>query len=102
MLPHSGAGLGITYSLPRNFTLNANYSWATFEEDEKLTSALVLTRLRINSVLVLGNRKVIENLGFNINFRWQEGFLWQSSYGVWNVPEFGVLDAQISYKTIRI
>ena len=46
----------------------------------------------------MGNRKVTNNLGFNINFRWQEGFLWQSSYGVWNVPEFGVLDAQVSYK----
>ena len=43
-------------------------------------------------------RKVIKNLGFNLNFRYQDGFLWESSYGKWNVPKFGVFDAQVSYK----
>jgi iron complex outermembrane receptor protein len=93
-----GAGLGITYSLPRNFTLNANYSWATFEEDENADFRAGFNTPENKFSVGIGNRKVIENLGFNINFRWQEGFLWQSSYGVWNVPEFGVLDAQINYK----
>jgi iron complex outermembrane receptor protein len=93
-----GAGLGITYSLPRNFTLNANYSWATFEEDENADFRAGFNTPENKFSVGIGNRKVIENLGFNINFRWQEGYLWQSSYGIWNVPEFGVLDAQINYK----
>jgi outer membrane cobalamin receptor len=33
-----------------------------------------------------------------VNYRWQDSFLWQSDFGDWTVPEFGVVDAQVSYK----
>jgi iron complex outermembrane receptor protein len=94
----SGVGLGLTYSLPRNFTLNGSYSYATFDANETADFRAGFNTPENKFNIGLGNRKVTNNLGFNINFRWQEGFLWQSSYGVWNVPEFGVLDAQVSYK----
>ncbi|WP_420387033.1 TonB-dependent receptor [Roseivirga sp.] len=45
-----------------------------------------------------GNRKVTEKLGFQVNYRWQQAFLWESSFGVGVIPEFGTLDAQVSYK----
>jgi iron complex outermembrane recepter protein len=48
--------------------------------------------------LGIGNRKVVKNLGFNLNYRWQEEFLWQSDFGSWIVPEFGVFDAAVNYK----
>ena len=95
-----GVGIGITYNLPRNFTLNGSYTYATFDDNSEENSAF---RAGFNTpenkfTVGLGNRKVTDNFGFNINFRWQEEFLWQSDFGSWNVPEFGVLDAQISYK----
>lgn len=93
-----GAGLGFTYSLPRNFSINGSYSYATFEATETADFRAGFNTPENKFNIGLSNRKVINNLGFNINFRWQEGFLWQSSYGTWNVPEFGVLDAQINYK----
>jgi len=94
----TGVGLGITYSLPRNFSLNGNYSYATFDANETEDFRAGFNTPENKISVGISNRKVIENLGFNINFRWQEGFLWQSSYGEWNVPEYGVLDAQINYK----
>jgi iron complex outermembrane receptor protein len=94
----SGVGLGLTYSLPKNFSLNANYSYATFEANETEDFRAGFNTPENKISVGLSNRKVTENLGFNINFRWQQGYLWQSSYGEWNVPEFGVLDAQVSYK----
>ncbi|MEQ1585303.1 MAG: TonB-dependent receptor, partial [Cyclobacteriaceae bacterium] len=93
-----GAGLGFTYSLPRNFSINGSYSYATFDATETPDFRAGFNTPENKFNIGLSNRKVVNNLGFNINFRWQEGFLWQSSYGVWNVPEFGVLDAQINYK----
>ncbi|OEK05627.1 TonB-dependent receptor [Roseivirga misakiensis] len=45
-----------------------------------------------------GNRKVTDRIGFNINYRWQQAFLWESSFGVGVIPEFGTLNAQVSYK----
>lgn len=95
-----GIGIGITYNLPRNFTLNGSYTYATFDDNSEENSAF---RAGFNTpenkfTVGIGNRKLTDNFGFNINFRWQEEFLWQSDFGSWNVPEFGVLDAQISYK----
>ena len=93
-----GVGLGLTYSLPRNFILTGSYSYAAFDANETVDFRAGFNTPENKFNIGIGNRKVIKNLGFNINFRWQEGFLWQSTYGVWNVPEFGVLDAQVNYK----
>lgn len=97
-----GAGIGFTYSLPRNFTLTGNYSYATFEanEDEDFRAGFNTPENKFS--VGLGNRKLFNNFGFNVNFRYQEGYLWQSTYGIWNVPEFGVVDAQINYKLMPI
>ncbi|MFH5831605.1 TonB-dependent receptor [Halalkalibaculum sp. DA384] len=44
------------------------------------------------------NRRLTDRLGFNIVYRWQDAFLWESSFGQGVVPAFGTLDAQVSYK----
>lgn len=93
-----GAGLGLTYSLPRNFSINGNYSYATFDANETADFRAGFNTPENKFNIGISNRKLFDNFGFNLNFRWQQGYLWQSSYGVWNVPEFGVLDAQINYK----
>jgi iron complex outermembrane recepter protein len=93
-----GAGLGITYSLPRNFSINGSYSYATFDATESADFRAGFNTPENKISVGISNRKLFDNFGFNLNFRWQEGYLWESSYGVWNVPEFGVLDAQINYK----
>lgn len=95
-----GVGLGLTYNLPSNFTLNGSYTYATFDDKSDGSTAF---RAGFNTPenkfsVGIGNRKVTDNLGFNLNFRWQEEFLWQSDFGEWNVPEYGLLDAQVSYK----
>lgn len=48
--------------------------------------------------LQFGNRKVTDKFGFQVNYRWQQAFLWESSFGVGVIPDFGTLDAQVSYK----
>lgn len=93
-----GAGLGVTYSLPRNFSVNGNYSYATFDANESADFRAGFNTPENKISVGLSNRKLFDNFGFSVNFRWQQGYLWESSFGVWNVPEFGVLDAQINYK----
>lgn len=97
-----GVGLGMTYSLPRNFTVNGNWSWAYFEANETADFRAGFNTPRNKVSVGLGNRKIVKNLGFNVNYRWQHEFLWQSSYGEWLVPEFGVVDAQINYRVPSI
>ncbi|MEM7107030.1 MAG: TonB-dependent receptor [Bacteroidota bacterium] len=95
-----GFGLGFTYNLPSNFVLSGNYSYATFEtdasEDSDFQAGFNTPENRFN--IALSNRKLLKNLGFNIAFRYQEDFLWENSFGVLEIPAYGTLDAQITYK----
>lgn len=99
-----GVGLGISYNLPKYYALTGSYTYATFDDNTNGSSEF---RAGFNTPenkfsVGFGNRRVTKNFGFNINFRWQEKFLWQSDFGSWNVPEFGLLDAQLSYKVPSI
>lgn len=99
-----GFGLGITYNLPRNFEFNGNYNYADLNADESADFRAGFNTPQNRFSVGIANRKLLKSktLGFNVNFRWQESFLWQSSYGTWNVPEYGVIDAQVNYKIPKL
>jgi len=46
----------------------------------------------------VGNREIAKNLGFNVQYRWQDAFLWNSTFARGIVPAFGTADAQVSLK----
>lgn len=46
----------------------------------------------------VGNRNMLKNFGFHVNYRWQNEFLWESNFGVAQMPAYGTLDANISLK----
>ena len=45
----------------------------------------------------LGNRRITRRFGFNLNYRWQESFIWESTFGVGEIPAFATMDAQVSF-----
>lgn len=92
-----GGGLGFTYRLPRSFELTGNYNYANYTAQEDKDFRAGFNTPKNRGSIGIGNRKIFENFGANVSFRYQTGFLWESSYGTWQVPEFGVLDAQVSY-----
>ncbi|MCK5704639.1 MAG: TonB-dependent receptor, partial [Cyclobacteriaceae bacterium] len=49
-----------------------------------------------------GNRHILKNLGFHFNYRWQNEFLWESNFGVAQMPAFGTLDANVAIKIPKI
>jgi outer membrane receptor protein involved in Fe transport len=93
-----GIGLGLSYSLPHNFIFNGNYNFADYEATESVEFRAGFNTPENKFSIGLSNRKLTKNLGFNINYRYQDAFQWISSYGIWNVPAFGLVDAQINYK----
>jgi len=97
-LTSQGVGLGLTYNLPKNFTLTGNYNYATFSGQTTSDFQANFNTPQNRYSFGVGNRKLAKNLGFNVNFRYQDSFLWESSYGVATIPAYGVLDAQVSYK----
>lgn len=97
-----GAGLGFTYKLPRDFELNGNYNYANYTAQEDVDFRAGFNTPKNRGSIGISNRKIFKNFGAGVNYRYQTAFLWESSYGMWNVPEFGVLDAQVSYTVTSI
>lgn len=96
----NGIGVGATYNLPGDFIFSGNYNYASFDLDEEPGSEFEpqFNTPEHRFSVSLANRKVIENLGFNIAWRWQDEFLWQSGFSTATIPAFGSLDAQINYE----
>ncbi len=100
-----GVGLGLTYSLPKNFIVNGNYNYADLDSKQTTEFNPAFNTPKNRFSVGISNRKVVKNVGFNVNYRWQQAFDWVSSYGnnlPWAVPAFGVLDAQVNYKVSSI
>lgn len=100
-----GSGLNISYSLLKGFMVTANYTYQDYKANEEEFIAGFNTPN--NRVMVgLSNRNIGNTgFGFNINFRWQETFMWNSGFSLAQnvrIPEYGVVDAMISYKISSI
>jgi opacity protein-like surface antigen len=93
-----GVGVGLTYNLPKNFVLNGSYNWADYTANESVDFRAGFNTPKNKFSVGVGNRKIAKNMGFNLNYRYQDAFQWSSSYGIWNVPKYGVVDAQVNYK----
>jgi iron complex outermembrane recepter protein len=95
-----GAVIGLTYNLPKGYTLAGNYNWNTLGDvPTGFIAEFNTPEHKVN--FSFGNRKLTENIGFNITWRWQAAFDWQSSftnYTLYPVPSYNNVDAQISYK----
>ncbi len=46
----------------------------------------------------IGNKEVVKNVGFNVNYHWQNAFYWESNFGASTITAYGTLDGHISYK----
>ena len=47
--------------------------------------------------LSFGNPQIRKNLGFNITWRWQDAFYWESPLVNGTINAFNTLDAQVNY-----
>jgi outer membrane receptor protein involved in Fe transport len=101
-----GATLGLTYALPKNYSLGANATFATFDiRDANPNNVPGFNTPKYKTSLTFGNSKLTDNLGFNIAWRWQDTYEW---YGTFNqmrpgtIEAFSIVDAQVSYKVLPI
>lgn len=95
-----GGTIGLSSKVFGNYDLEGNYTYS--EEDFDQASAPDF-RTNFNTPkhkvkLSFGNTEVYRNLGFNINYRWSDSYLWQASFADGVVPSFSVVDAQVNYK----
>lgn len=93
-----GAALGIDYMISRGYTLGFNFNWNDLFTELGPNNLNEFNTPEQKFNVSFGNRKVTDNLGFNIGYRWQSAFRWEASFGRGDVPAAGTLDAMVSYK----
>ncbi len=93
-----GAVLGIDFSLPNNYRLGFNYNYNALIDglEDQFVNDFNTPEHKFN--VSVGNRRVTDNLGFNITYRWQDAFRWESSFALADIDAVSTLDAQVSYR----
>ena len=98
----TSAGLGISVStkILSGFDLSFNYAYAKFSSkgasNPDFEAGFNTPENKFK--MQFGKSDLLKNLGFNINFRWQDAFLWESSFYDGIVDARSVIDAQVNFR----
>lgn len=97
-----GWGIGFDYQLGSRYVARANFSGDQLRDvPSGLVTFFNTPKFRYN--LGLSNDAVgRSNWGFNVVWRWQDKVNWQGTFGAGEIPAFGTIDAQVSYKFSKI
>jgi iron complex outermembrane receptor protein len=98
-----GSALGVTYNFYKKFLVGGNVS---FNKMQANTSGdIFVTGFNTpewTANISFGNREIVHNLGFNIVWRWQDAFLWESPLVTGSVDAYSTIDAQVSLKLPKL
>jgi outer membrane receptor protein involved in Fe transport len=92
-----GAGISLDYRLPQGFIAGVNYAYNNISNASNGQQTDFNTpKNKFN--ISFANYTIAKYYGFNVTYRWQQEYLYQSSFITGTTPAFGTLDAQISMK----
>ncbi|MEO6720442.1 MAG: TonB-dependent receptor [Ferruginibacter sp.] len=94
-----GSSLGLTYNFYKTFTISGNFNYNNIKGNR--TPDLFITGFntpKFTSNLSLGNRAVARNFGFNIVWKWQDSFLWESPLVTGQISTINNIDAQVTLR----
>ena len=98
-----GANIGLNTRVA-GFDLGVNYTYAKLDfdqaEDPDFSVGFNTPEHKVKASF--GHTNLLENFGFNVNFKWSDEFLWQASIANAIVSERTVVDAQINYSVPKI
>ena len=94
-----GGGIGVTTKIFGDFDFGVNYTYAKldFEEGSDPGFETNFNTPEHKVKASFGNTDLFENFGFNINWRWSDWYLWQSSFADGFVPSRNLVDAQVNF-----
>ena len=101
MVTTQGFSLGANYFLKKGYTLGGNYSWNRLNtaSDDPIIPAFNTPEHKFN--VSVSGRDVkwgpIEHMGFNVNFKWVQSFIFEGSPQFTGfVPNYYLVDAQLN------
>ncbi len=94
-----GFGIGMDYRLPANFTLSLNLASDNLTDvPTGLIASFNSPQYKLNASIGNSGFGKAKRLGFNVAYRWQDAFFFQSDLANGNLPSVQTVDAQISFK----
>ena len=94
-----GGSIGLTTKILGNYKLGFNYTLAKFDFDQSsdpdYEAGFNTPEHKVK--FSFGSTNVFENLGFNLNVRWSDEYLWESTFADAIIDARTVVDAQINY-----
>lgn len=94
-----GGALGVTYNFYKKYTVAGNLNYNRMKSNT--TNDIFVTGFNTpewSSNLSFGNREIVKNIGFNVAWRWQDSFLWESPLVTGDIAAFNTIDAQVTFK----
>ena len=103
-----GFSIGANYYFWNYYVFNGNYSWNKLntESDDPIIPAFNTPEHKYNIGIAgrdipfkIGSRRV-SNFGFNINYKWIDGFIFEGSpQFTGEIPQYELLDAQVNWRS---
>jgi outer membrane cobalamin receptor len=94
-----GAAIAINTKIFNDINIGFNYTYAKFEFDQStdpdFEASFNTPEHKVK--LQIGKQNLFKNFGFNVNLRWQDEYLWESTFHDAVIDARTILDAQINY-----
>lgn len=94
-----GSSAGVTYNFYQHYTVSGNVSFNKLKA--QTASDIFVTGFNTpewSGNISFGNREVVKNFGFNVVYKWQQSYLWESPLVTGTVPSIKTVDAQVTYR----
>lgn len=98
-----GGALRLSYNFYKTYSISGNINYNDLQSQTQ--NDIFITGFNTpkwSANVQFGNRELFKNFGFNIVWKWQENYKWESPLATGNVPSFNTFDAQVSYKLPKI
>lgn len=99
-----GASIGLNTKIFNNFDFGLSYTYAKFDFDQAsdpdFEAGFNTPEHKVK--VQFGNTNLFKNFGFNVNLRWQNAFVWESTFLDATVDGRTVIDAQINYSVPKL
>ncbi len=94
-----GSSLGVTYNFYKTFAISGNVNYNDIKGNT--SPDLFVTGFNTpkwTTNISFGNRAITRNVGFNIVWKWQDAFAWESPLVSGDVKAINNIDAQITWR----
>jgi hypothetical protein len=99
-----GAAIGLTTKVGAGYELGMNYTWAKFDfdqdSDQDYEAGFNTPEHKVKASIA--NRNIVKNIGFRVDVRWSDSYLWESTFVDAMLPARTNVDAQVSFAVTKL